>query len=135
MTDRILVVTPPDDTLLDGIRIAHVNLNEEQSAVVSSALMNSALPHTIINYVWKIGNKVDWLLDKIVKCDLIIFNADGPMDPGREIIIGWTAAQPQSYYFGNLKDLHLANNRAIYTTEDVLNLLEIIVKKHEQTRK
>lgn len=135
MTDRILVVTPPDDTLLDGIRIAHVNLNEEQSAVVSLALMNSSLPHTIINYVWKMGNPVTWLLDKISKSDLIIFNADGPMDPGREIIIGWTAAQPQSYYFGTLKDLHLANNRAIYTTEDVLNLLEIIVKKHEQTRK
>ncbi len=126
MTDRILVVTPPDDTLLDGIRIAHVNLNEEQSAVVSSALMNSSLPHTIINYVWKMGNPVDWLLDKISKSDLIIFNADGPMEPGREIIIGWTAAQPRSYYFGNLKDLRQANDRTIYSVEDILTLLEKI---------
>ncbi len=130
MTDRILIVTPPDDILLDGIRIAHVNLSDEQSNIVSAALMDSALPHTIVNYVWKMGNPVDWLLDKIAKSDLIIFNADGPMDPGREIIIGWTAAQPQSYYFGNLKDLHQANDRAIYNSDNVLSLLEKIAKQN-----
>ncbi len=134
MTDRILVVTPPDDILLDGIRISHVNLNEEQSNIVSAALLNSTLPHTIINYVWKMGNPVDWLLDKIAKSDLVIFNADGPVDPGRDVIIGWTAAQPRSYYFGNLKDLHQANDRAIYSVEELTTLLEKIGKKNDQTR-
>jgi len=133
MSDRILVVTAPDDTLLQGIRIMLVNLTEEQSAIVSSALLQTKLPNTIINYVWNMGNPVSWLLDKITKSDIIIFNADGPVDPGKDVIIGWTAAQPQSYYFGNLRDLHLANDRAIFTTDDILNLLEIISKHHEQT--
>jgi len=39
MSDRILVVTPPDDTLLQGIRIVHVELTEEHSSIVSNALM------------------------------------------------------------------------------------------------
>jgi hypothetical protein len=41
-----------------------------------------------------------------------------------ELIIGYIAAQPQSYYFGTLRDLHLANDRAIYNTNDILSLLE-----------
>ena len=49
MSDRILIVTPPDDILLQGIRILHVNLDEEQSTVVSNALMQSSSPHNIIN--------------------------------------------------------------------------------------
>jgi len=132
MTDKILVVTPPDDILLQGIRILHVHLDEEQSSIVSNALMQTNLPHNIINYVWKMGNRVDWLLDKTTKCDLILFNANGPSDPGLDIILGWTAAQHQSYYFGTLKDLHMVNDRAIYTADDIIFLLEKIAKKHEQ---
>ncbi len=132
MTDKILVVTPPDDILLQGIRILHVHLNEEQSSIVSNALMQTEMPHNIINYVWKMGNRVDWLLDKSSKCDLILFNAGGPTDPGLDVILGWIAAQYQSYYFGILKDLHMVNDRAIYSSADVLILLEKIAKKHEQ---
>ena len=126
MSDKIVLVTPPDDILLDGIRIAHIQLTEEQNSIVSSALLNSTVPHVIINYVWKMGNPVDWLLDKIAKCDIILFNAEGPTDPGLDVILGWTAAQPQSYYFGKLKDLHLANDRVIYTSDDISQLLEKI---------
>ena len=129
MTDKILVITPPDDIPLQGIRILHIHLNEEQSSIVSTALMQTNLPHNIINYVWKMGNRVDWLLDKTPKCDLIIFNASGQTDPGLDVILGWTAAQPQSYYFGNLKDLHLANDRAIYSVDELTNLLEKIGKQ------
>ena len=130
MSDRILVITPPDDTLLQGIRIMHVGLNEEQSSVVSTALLQTTLPHTIINYVWNMGNPVDWLLDKIIKSDIVIFDAGGNSDPGKDVIIGWTAAQPQSYYFGSLRDLHLANDRVLYSSEDVLNLIEKISTKY-----
>ena len=128
MTDKILVVTPPDDTLLSGIRIMHVDLTEEQSNVVSTALMNCDLSHTMINYVWKTENSVDYLLDKIAKSDIILFNAEGSV----ELLVGWVAAQPNSYYFGNLRDLHKANDRIIYSSTDVLILLEKIAKKHEQ---
>ena len=132
MTDKILIVTDPDDTLLQGIRILHVELTEEQSSIVSSALLNCTLPHTIINYVWKIGNPVDYLLDKITKSDLVIFNASVPNNGAIELLIGWTAAQHNSYYFGTLKDLHRANDRAIYSVEDVLILLEKVARQYEQ---
>lgn len=129
MTDKILVVTQPDDSLLQGIRITHVNLSEEQSNIISGALLQTEIPDNIINYVWKMGERVDWLLDKIVKSDIVIFNAEGKPDPGREIIIGWTAAQPHSYYFGTLRDLHLANDHVIYGSNDILNLINKASKK------
>ena len=129
MTDKILVVTPPDDILLDGIRITHVALNENQSSIVSEALMASSVPHAIINYIWKTGDHVDWLLDKISKSDFVIFNTDHEVNGAIELILGWVSAQPQSYYFGNLRDLHLANDRVIYNSDDILNLLERFTKK------
>ena len=132
MSDRILIVTPPDDTLLQGIRIVHVELTEEHSAIVSNALMQTTLPHTIINYVWKMGDSIAWLMDKISKGDLIIFNASPENNGAIELIIGWVAAQHNSYYFGNLKDLHIANDRAIYSIEEILTLLEKVSTHHEQ---
>jgi hypothetical protein len=130
MTEKILVVTSPDDILLQGVRVLHVDLDDAQGSIVSDALMQVSLSHNIINYVWKIGNRVDWLLDKTPKCDLIFFNASGSSDSGKDLITGWIAAQPQSYYFGILKDLHLVNDRAIYSVEDVLTLLEKVAKKY-----
>jgi hypothetical protein len=128
MSDKILVVTSPDDTLLDGIRVLHVELTAEQRHVVSTAMLNTNTPHNIINYVWKMGDPITWLLDKHSKCDVILFNADVPNNGAIELIIGYIAAQPQAYYFGTLRDLHLANDRAIYNTDDVVSLLEKIGK-------
>ena len=120
MSDKILVVTAPDDTVLDGIRILHVNLSEEQRQIVSNAMLSSEVSHTIINYVWNSNDPVSWLLDKKSKCNFILFNADSALD----LIVGYIAAHPQSYYFGTLRDLHLVNDRAIYNTDDVVSLLE-----------
>ena len=128
MTDKILVITTPDDASLDGIRILAVNLTQEQGQIVSNALLQfDNFSVNILNYVWKIGDSVAWLLDKKIKSDVIIFNADAEDNT----ITGYLSAQSKSYYFGTLKDLHLANDRAIYSTEDVLTLLETMVKKHE----
>lgn len=128
MSDRILIVTAPDDIPLQGIRVAHVNLTSEQSGIVSSAMLQTTLPHTIINYVWTFNDPVNWLFDKITKCDLILFNANSPS----ELLIGWVSAQPQAHYFGTLKDLHIVNDQAIYSDEDILTLLEKISKHYEQ---
>ncbi len=128
MTDKILVITSPDDAPLDGIRILAVNLTQEQGQVISNALLQfDNFSINILNYVWKTGDTVAWLLDKKIKSDVIIFNADAEDNT----ITGYLSAQSKSYYFGTLKDLHLANDRAIYSTEDVLTLLETMVKKHE----
>jgi hypothetical protein len=74
------------------------------------------------------GDSIEWLMDKITKGDLIIFNASPTHNGAIELIIGWVAAQPQSYYFGNLKDLHIANDRAIYSVNEILTLLEKVSK-------
>jgi hypothetical protein len=124
MSDKILVVTPPDDTLINGVRILHVELNEEQSMIVSSALMNSNTQHTVVNYVWKMGDSVEWLMDKVIKSDFILFNADTPNNGATELIIGYIAAQPNSYYFGNLRDLNLVNKSVIYNSDQIINILE-----------
>lgn len=130
MTDKILVITSPDDVLLDGIRILHVSLTDEHSQIVSSALMTCQAPTAIINYVWKMGDPISWLLDKQLKSDVIIFNAHPVNDGAHELIIGYIAAQSKSYYFGTLRDLHLANDRVIYNSDDILTLLEKIIKQH-----
>jgi hypothetical protein len=124
MSDKILIVTPPDDTLINGVRILHVELNEEQSMIVSSALMNSNTQHTVVNYVWKMGDSVEWLMDKVIKSDFILFNADTPNNGATELIIGYIAAQPNSYYFGNLRDLNLVNKSVIYNSDQIINILE-----------
>ena len=124
MSDKILVVTPPDDTLINGVRILHVELNEEQSMIVSSALMNSNTQHTVVNYVWKMGDSVEWLLDKVTKSNFILFNADRPNNGATELIIGYIAAQPNSYYFGTLRDLNLVNSSVIYNSDQIINILE-----------
>ena len=128
MTDRILVVTAPDDILQSGIRIAHVNLSQSQSQTISQALMQSTLPHTVINYVWSQGDSKPWLFDKIPKTDLILFNAD--CDEGSSMLIGWISADPRSYYFGDLRDLNIVNDRVLYTSDDILKLLEKTAKPH-----
>lgn len=126
MTDRILIVTAPDDILQSGIRIAHINLTEEQRQIVSQALMHSTLPHTIINYVWSWGDSKQWLFDKIPKADLVLFNAD--VDSSAAMITGWICADPRSYYFGDLRDLNIINDRVLYTSDDISKLLEKMSK-------
>ena len=128
MTDRILVVTAPDDTLQDGIRIAHVNLSQEHSQLISQALLQSNLPHTIINYVWNQGDSKSWLFDKIFKTNLVFFNAD--CDQETALLTGWISSNPRSYYFGSLRDLNIVNDRVLYNSDDILNLLEKTVKSY-----
>ena len=95
MTSKILVITPPDDTLLQGLRLTHVNLTNEQTAIVSQAILQNKLPHNVINYVWHVGNPISWLLQMKSKSNLIIFNADS--GPDSDIINGYIAADPRSY--------------------------------------
>ncbi len=124
MTDKILLVTAPDDSPIDGIRVLLVELNNEQSQIVSNALLTADTKYSIITYAWKMGDSVEWLIDKKIKSDIIIFNADATPNGAIELIIGYIAAQPNSYYFGKLKSLAKANNSAIYTTDQILTLLE-----------
>lgn len=132
MTDKIIVVTPPDDILLDGPRLLLVNLNQEQLQAVSTAVMTLDIDnHTVITFVWKLGDSVEWMLNTKLKSKIIIFNADMLGNESGDLINGYLLAQGNSYYFGNLKDLHMVNDRAIYSVEEILTLLEKVSNHHE----
>jgi hypothetical protein len=126
MTAKVILVTPPDDILIDGIRILLVDLNSSQTQLISDALNRLTGDNTIISYMWNSKDDIDWLLDKKLKSQLIIFNADSV----NEIIIGYMAAQKNSHYFGILRSLTAANNSAIYNTDQIHNLLENVINQN-----
>ncbi len=129
MTDRVIVVTPPDDVpLKDGVRILCVDLTSSQTQIVSDAFNLLETNETMITYIWKSGNPVEWFLDKKQKSQLILFNAESEHD----LIIGYTAAQANSYYFGTLRSLQDANDCAIYDKDQLFNTLEKIIKRYEK---
>jgi hypothetical protein len=123
MIDKIVLVTPPDDVLVDGIRLLFVDVTHPQSQMVYSVLTQFETIPTVIAYMWNSGDNIDWLIDKKHKSDIIIFNADGDND----IIVGYLSAQPNSYYFGNLKLLSTVNRSAIYNTDQIYDLLEKLI--------
>lgn len=128
MTDRITVVTPPDDIQQDGIRVLLVDLNSDQMQIVSTGLMTSETGLNVITYIWKSSDSVDWLFDKKLKSDLIIFNAESKND----LLVGYIAAQKNSHYFGTLKTLNKINNSAIYDVEQILSYLNNIARNYEK---
>lgn len=123
MIDKIVLVTPPDDILVDGIRLLLVDVTIPQSQMVSSVLTQFETIPTVVAYMWSSGDSVDWLIDKKHKSDIIIFNADSDND----IVVGYLSAQPNSYYFGNLKLLSTVNRSAIYNTDQIYDLLEKLI--------
>lgn len=110
MKSSVIIATAPDDTLLDGVRILLVDLTPEQGQIITECLRQIDYKGRIVLYSWNTEDPIEWLLDKKVKSNLIIFNANSPAD----LIIGHIASQSNSYYFGDLKSLSKANNNAIY---------------------
>lgn len=126
MTNKVLLVTAPDDVLVDGIRILLVDIVPEQQQIISDALTLLDNSPDIVLYVWNSANDTAWLLDKKLKSDAVIFNADGEND----VIIGYMAAQSNSHYFGTLKILSVVNKSTIYDTDQVLIILENKIKQY-----
>jgi hypothetical protein len=126
MTDKVLLVTAPDDVLIDGIRILLVDIVPEQQQIISDALTQLDNSPDIVLYVWNSTNDTSWLLDKKLKSDAIIFNANSEND----VIIGYMAAQSNSHYFGNLKILSMVNNSTIYNIDQVSTILENVIKQY-----
>ena len=77
------------------------------------------------------GNPVDWLLTVKPKANLIIFNADSSANGAIELIIGYMAAQSNSYYFGTLRDLNKVNDSIIYAKEDLKKLFLNTLENYE----
>jgi hypothetical protein len=132
MKNQITLVSPPDDVLHDAIRILLVELDQDQTQLISEAFLTfESLPPTVL-YVWRMGDSIEWLLDKKSKTDLIVFNANASPNGAIELIIGYIAAQSNSYYLGTLKDLNKANPRAIYDIDSLKEILTIQFKKYEK---
>lgn len=125
--DKVYLVTPPDDVLIDGTRFILVDLTLEQTQLVSTALTGLKEAPNIISYIWKVGDEADWMLDKKLKSDLIIFNADSE----NQTIVGYLAAQPNSYYFGTLKTITSANKSAIYNIDDCIAIIDKSLRNYE----
>jgi hypothetical protein len=127
MNDRVIVVTPQDDVLIKGPRILLVNLTSDQSKIVSDILLNIKLESTVILYAWNNEDPSEWLLDKVYKSGIIIFNAEQDTN-----ITGFLSGFGKSYYFGNLKELSLMNPRTIYAFDDCKTLLDSYIGNYEQ---
>ncbi len=127
MTNQVLIATAPDDTLIDGFRLLTVDLDLEQSKIISDCLLEADLSETVILYNWKNLDDIDWLLDKKIKSNLIIFNADSQ----NQTLVGYMASQKNAYYLGTLKSLSLINNKAIYSRGDLTSLLNQNLNQYE----
>ena len=128
MTDKVLIATSPDDVLVDGFRLLLVDLDSNQTKVLSDTLLSLKLETTVIVYLWAGTDPISWLLDKRAKANLIIFNADS----ANELIVGYMSAQKKSHYFGNLKLLAGANSSVLYALEDCTTLIKFSIENYEQ---
>lgn len=126
MSDKVILVTPPDDILVDAVRFLLVDLNQEQTQLISDTITKLDYFGTIVLYLWNSNDNIDWLLDKKLKSQCIIFNADSSND----LITGYMSAQPNAHYFGTLRSLTSVNNRAIYNIDQIHNLMEKTTNQH-----
>lgn len=129
MTERVLVVTHPDDVLDDGVRLLLVDLTSDQLQMVSNVLTQLDTESAIITYLWKPAISTDWLLDKKHKSQWIIYNAES----SDQTVVGYLSAQRNSSYFGTLRSLKGVNKSAILSIEQCRNIIETLVGKYEQT--
>jgi len=125
MSDRLMLVTSPDDILITGVRILLVDLSAEQSSVISKALTDMLEIPVVIVYSWQLGDPEEWLFDKVLKSQLIIFNAESE----EQAIVGYLAGKRNSIFFGDLKSLKHVNKFVIY---DVFQCQEILLKIFEK---
>lgn len=119
-SEKILLVSAPDDVLEDAIRILVVDLDKHQSNIFSQALLTHNQPVKSIIYNWVCGEDINWLFDKCLKSDVIVFNADSI----NQTLVGYLAGRRNSYYFGTLKTLQVVNKSAIYDMHQCCEILE-----------
>lgn len=127
--DNIIVVTPPDDIHHDGFRLLLVDLSPDQFQIVSDSLLNlKSLPNVVV-YSWNSNDLDEWLLQKKKKSDLIIFNANS----SSYMLIGYLAAQINTYYFGTLRSLSTVNNRVLLNTDQCIELLDSYIATYKDS--
>jgi hypothetical protein len=124
--NNVTLITPPDDVYFDGLRVLLVDVTRDQSQIITEALTMANHTMDILVYVWNINDTVEWLFDRKNKSNLVIFNAESA---NREIV-GYMAAQHNSYYMGTLMSLGIINNKAIKDTDTCAVILENYIINH-----
>jgi hypothetical protein len=123
MSNKVLLVTAPDDVFEDGVRVLLVGLTPDQQQIVSNALGLLDIATTVVTYFWNPAH-IEWSIDKKQKSNLIIFNADYD-----DLVVGYLAAQSNSYYFGNLRIFGKTNTSAVYSAEQVSEIISQLTPK------
>ena len=118
MSDQVIVVTPPDDILIEANRILLFDPTVEQTQLISQSLASLEFDVTVIFYIWRSGDDLDWLLDKALKYDLLILNAETI----EQTMLGYLFSKPNSYYIGNIRSLSSLKNNQI-NDQDHLNTI------------
>lgn len=115
--NKVTIVTPPDDVLQDGTRVLAYDLTAAQNNTVSQALRE--VENDVIVYIANSTDDPKWVLDKKQKCSILIFNAESE----NQTMVGYFAAQPNSYYLGNLLSLKDVNIRELNNIESIIKLI------------
>lgn len=123
MIDSITIVSPPDDFFIDGKRVLCYDLTHEQSFTFSNYLKENSFDQSLIIYTCRAFENDEWLIDKKQKSDIIIFNAESQ----DTYMVGYLAAHPNSFYFGNLKSLKICNNREINDMEKIIFCIKKVI--------
>lgn len=128
MSNKLSLVTAPDDIPQDSLRVLLVSLTADQTKIISDVLTEfDKIPNTVL-YVWNVMDSTEWLFDKKNKSNIIIFNAS----QDNQELVGYLAAQPNSYYFGVLKTLGIINNNIIHDMNQCFELIKETITAYEQ---
>ena len=126
VNNKLTLVTPPDDILVDGVRILVFDLAQAHTQLISSVLYNMEEIENTIIYVCNGQDDSTWILDKKQKCSIIIYNAESE----NQTMVGYLAAQSNSHYFGELRSLGSVNNNKIISREQIEMIMEDQYKKY-----
>lgn len=127
MSDKIIVVTSPDDVLVEGFRILLFDLNQEQKILISDSLKEVDTDLNLIVYTCNQPFDIEWVLDKRLKSNCVIFNAESV----NQTLVGYLAGLKNSAYLGTLRDLNYINNCVLYTEQDCVTFLENKIDLYE----
>lgn len=119
MSDKILVITEPDDYFDDAIRLLFVDLDSNQTKMFTKPLLDIPTEKSIVCYYWALDTSMTWLLDKLAKSHLIFFNNDS----SHRELVGFLTANSKAYGLGNNRFLGKFINRNIVDSDEIKSLI------------
>jgi hypothetical protein len=119
MTDKITIVTYPDDYLENGKRLLLIDLEMPQKEMISRAMLSVDTQDNLICYVYHSTEDIAWAVDKSLKSQLIVVNANSH----NQTLVGYLLAKSNCYYLGDLKGLNNIIDRVIYDSDQFVNIL------------